>query len=101
MVTDCDTVTLSNTYAAVFQEHTKKALFDPEVRVAWKQASFCYLHSECSPWTFVYAASSIREMSQRAENSEYPIKFRCLHNANHFVSLYHTCSPLVTDLTRM
>jgi len=87
-MTECDTAMLSEGFLTVLYEKTRKALFDPEVRRSWNKTSFFYLHSDHSPWTFVYAAYFIREVTKMAQNSGYPITFRCLQNANHFVRCY-------------
>ncbi|KAF9556336.1 alpha/beta-hydrolase [Agrocybe pediades] len=78
-------------YRQVIYDLTQKALFDPQVRETWKGTKYYYLHSDCSPWAFVYSACALKEMCDLRKDSEeekkYEVTFKCFKNANHFPML--------------
>ncbi|KAF8215076.1 hypothetical protein K438DRAFT_1955069 [Mycena galopus ATCC 62051] len=80
----CDTILVEPPFAAVLSALTEKALFDPEIRAAWRGTKVSYMYATATSWNGYLALWDIERRVEAAQGNA-PIAFRLIQGANHFV----------------
>ncbi|KAF7340187.1 AB hydrolase-1 domain-containing protein [Mycena venus] len=80
----CDTILTEPPFASVVSALVNKALFDPEIRSAWKGTKVAYMYGTANPWNVHFGLWDVEGRLASAKGKA-PIAFRPIENANHFV----------------
>jgi len=68
-------------YRSIMFERLRRAFLDPSVRKLWKNAKFCCIYGEESPWNVQWAVWSMEKLVKEKELKVY---FEPMEGANHF-----------------
>ncbi|KAJ7476999.1 hypothetical protein B0H11DRAFT_1307126 [Mycena galericulata] len=79
----CDSIILKPCFAPVTAALVNKALFNSEIRAAWKGTKVAYMYGQASTWSAHFALWNI-EGRVTAAKGNAPITFRPIKGANHF-----------------
>ncbi|KAJ7477000.1 Alpha/Beta hydrolase protein [Mycena galericulata] len=80
----CDSIVLEPCFASVISALVNKALFNSEIRAAWKGTKVAYMYGTATTWNIHFALWNIEEHVAAAK-ANAPITFRAIEGANHFV----------------
>ncbi|KAF7348187.1 AB hydrolase-1 domain-containing protein [Mycena sanguinolenta] len=80
----CDTIVLESPFASILSMLVNKALFDPEIRAAWKGTEVSYMYGRAATWNIQFTVWDVERRVEAAKGNT-PIKFRPIEGANHFV----------------
>jgi pimeloyl-ACP methyl ester carboxylesterase len=69
-------------YKSIMFERLRRAFMDPSVRKLWKNAKFCCIYGEESPWNVEWSVWSFEKLFK---DKELEIYFEPMEGANHFV----------------
>jgi len=75
---------LESPFAAKLSALTEKALFDPEIRAAWRGTKVSHMYGNAASWNVHFAVWNVQRRVKEAKGSA-PITFRPIEGANHFV----------------
>ncbi|KAJ3966340.1 hypothetical protein EV361DRAFT_935632 [Lentinula raphanica] len=88
--TRCDTHLCSPPYLGVEKQVVHKALYDPDVRAAWKNLKVWEMVGDQNPWNIIYCWWVWEAEVKAAKTAEPAINFTVNKGSNHFV-----CFPLL------
>ncbi|KAF8828365.1 hypothetical protein HHX47_DHR4000805 [Lentinula edodes] len=80
----CDTHLCQTPYLAVEKEVANKALYDPDIRAAWKTMKIWAMFGDKNPWNIIYCWWTWEAESKAADRKDPAIHFTVNEGANHF-----------------
>lgn len=72
-------------YRPILFDRQRRALFDVQVRKLWKNAKFCCIYGDHSPWNVQWTVWCFEKQIKEEGNKDIDIHFRAMKGANHFV----------------